>query len=145
MPTLNNEWLMGTIMKRIDVVAAVLIKNGKVLAAKRSEHMALPGLWEFPGGKIESGETPSQALQREINEELKCEVKIRDYLTTTEYTYSFGVVSLSTYYVDLLGADPELTEHSEIRWLAPSELFDVEWAPADIPAVALLARQKKFE
>lgn len=132
-------------MKRINVVAAVLIKNGKILAAKRSETMSLPGLWEFPGGKIEPGESPAQALQREINEELKCEVEIKGYLTTTEYTYSFGIVSLATYYVDLLGADPKLTEHAEIRWLAPSELFDVEWAPADVPAVEILARQEKVE
>jgi 8-oxo-dGTP diphosphatase len=132
-------------MKRIEVVGAVLIKNGKILAAKRSESMALPGLWEFPGGKIEPGETAAQALQREITEELKCDVEIEGYLTTTDYTYPFGIVSLATYYATLKGADPVLTEHAEIRWLTPAELFDVEWAPADIPAVEILARRTDLE
>lgn len=115
------------------------MRDGKILAARRGPSKSLPGLWEFPGGKIEPGETAEEALLREITEELRCDVEVKNYITTTEYEYSFGTVSLSTYYVELKGADPELTEHTEIRWLAPSELFDVEWAPADIPAVELLA------
>lgn len=129
--------------KRIEVVGAVFAKNGKILAARRSKRMSLPGLWEFPGGKIEPGETAAQALQREITEEFKCDVEVRNHLTTTEYPYSFGTVSLATYFVDVVGADPVLTEHSEIRWLAPHELFDVEWAPADIPAVQMLVQQSE--
>lgn len=124
--------------KRINVVGAVLLRNGLVMAARRGEGKTLPGLWEFPGGKIEPGETPAEALQREITEELKCDVEVKGYLTTTEYEYSFGTVSLATYYAELKSADPELTEHTEIRWLRPEELFDVEWAPADIPAVEML-------
>lgn len=125
--------------KRINVVGAVFVKNGRILAAKRSESMSLPGLWEFPGGKIETGETAEAALLREISEEFNCDIEVKSYLTTTEYEYPFGVVSLATYFVDLKGAEPEITEHSEIRWLLPIELFDVEWAPADVPAVRLLA------
>lgn len=125
--------------KRIDVVGAVFVRDGKILAARRGASKSLPGLWEFPGGKIENGESAENALLREITEELKCEVEIGEYLTTTDYEYSFGVVSLSTYYVRLIGDDPVLTEHTEIRWLRPDELFEVEWAPADIPAVELLA------
>ena len=105
--------------------------------------MALPGLWEFPGGKVEPGESPIDALRRELAEELKVNVEVKQYLTTTDYEYEFGVVSLSTYYVELRGTEPVLTEHSEVRWLAPSELFDVEWAPADVPAVRMLAGQAK--
>lgn len=127
--------------KRIDVVGAIFVRDGKVLAARRSSDMALPGLWEFPGGKIEPGETAKEALLREITEELQCDIEVGDYLTTTEYEYPFGIVSLSTYFAKLKGEDPVLTEHSEIRWLAPSELFDVEWAPADIPAIELLANR----
>jgi 8-oxo-dGTP diphosphatase len=127
--------------KRIDIVGAVFTRNGKILAAKRSDTMALPGLWEFPGGKIEPGESPEQALLREIAEELRCVVEVKGRLTTTEHEYPFGTVTLSTYFVELKGADPRLTQHAEIRWLAKHELFDVEWAPADVPAVELLAKQ----
>lgn len=131
--------------KRINVVGAVFLKNGRILAARRSETMSLPGLWEFPGGKIEPGETAEAALLREISEEFNCTIEVKDYLTTTDYEYSFGVVSLTTFFVDLKGTEPEITEHSEIRWLLPSELFEVEWAPADIPAVQLLAKQSLAE
>ncbi len=129
--------------KRIEVVGAVFVKSGKILAARRGGAMALPGLWEFPGGKVEPGESPIDALRRELAEELKVNVEVKQYLTTTDYEYEFGVVSLSTYYVELRGTEPVLTEHSEVRWLAPSELFDVEWAPADVPAVRMLAGQAK--
>ncbi len=124
--------------KRIEVVGAVFIRDGKVLAAKRGPDKALPGMWEFPGGKIEPGENPADALRRELAEELRVDVEVGDYLTTTDYEYDFGTVSLATYYVELTSSDPVLTEHVEIRWLSKSELFDVEWAPADIPAVELL-------
>ena len=126
--------------KRIEVVGAVFIRDGKVLAAKRGPDKALPGMWEFPGGKIEPGESAAEALRRELAEELKVDVEIRNYLTTTEYEYDFGIVSLATYYVELTSSDPVLTEHVEIRWLRKSELFDVDWAPADIPAVELLTQ-----
>lgn len=119
------------------------MKDGKVLAARRSQTMSLPGLWEFPGGKVEPGETAERALLRELAEELKCDAVVNGHLTTTDHEYPFGIVSLSTYYAELRGADPELTEHSEIRWLAPHELFTVEWAPADIPAVELLVERSR--
>jgi len=125
--------------KQIKVVGAVFTRNGKVLAAKRGPDKALPGLWEFPGGKIEPGESAEQALRRELAEELRVEVEVGEYLTTTIHEYDFGTVSLSTYFVDLPTAEPQLTEHVELRWLDKHELFDVEWAPADIPAVELLA------
>ena len=121
--------------KRINVVGAVFIRDGKVLAAKRGPDKALPGLWEFPGGKIEPGESATDALRRELAEELKVDVEIKDY------EYDFGIVSLATYYVELTSSDPVLTEHVEIRWLTKSQLFDVEWAPADIPAVEMLTEQ----
>lgn len=127
--------------RRIEVVGAVLMRDGLILAARRGPGKALPGLWEFPGGKIEPGESAVDALNREIVEEFKREITVQAYLTTTEYEYDFGVVSLTTYFAELHGADPELTEHTEVRWLAPHELFDVEWAPADIPAVQLLVER----
>lgn len=121
--------------KRIDVVGAVLIRDGLVLAAQRSENMSLPLMWEFPGGKIEAQETPQQALERELQEELHVRAEIGEMVESTEYEYDFGVVTLITFYCTLHGSDPELTEHAAIRWVAPQDLLTLEWAPADVPAV----------
>ncbi len=78
--------------KRINVVGAVLTQGTKVLAAQRGEGMSLAGMWEFPGGKIEQGETPQEALRRELQEELLCTAEIGEKVTTTEHDYDFGTV-----------------------------------------------------
>lgn len=127
--------------KRINVTGAVLIDGDKVLAARRGPGKALPGYWEFPGGKIEPGETPEESLSRELQEELLCEAAIGQHITTTEHEYDFGIVILSTYFCELVKGEPQLTEHEEIRWLSASELHTLEWAPADIPAVDIIAKQ----
>src|SRR5699024_10592023 len=126
------------VKRRINVVGAVLVRDGKILAARRGADMALPGMWEFPGGKIEDGETHQQALARELAEELLCEAEVGEHVETTTHEYDFGVVTLSTYLCTLVSGEPQVTEHAEIRWLAPDELDDVVWAPADIPAVRRL-------
>lgn len=122
----------------IVVVGAVLVRDGRILAARRSDEMSLPGYWEFPGGKIEPGETPEEALRRELEEELLCTAEIGDHLETTTHEYDFGIVTLSTYLCTLLSGEPQVTEHAELRWLMPDELGSVEWAPADIPAIERL-------
>lgn len=121
--------------KRINVVGAVLTRGQTVLAARRSSTMSLPGMWEFPGGKIEPDESPEQALVRELEEELLCSAEIGELVETTEHEYDFGIVILTTYYCSLTGDEPRLTEHSEIRWVDAAGLDQLEWAPADIPAV----------
>ncbi|WP_111721122.1 (deoxy)nucleoside triphosphate pyrophosphohydrolase [Homoserinimonas sp. OAct 916] len=121
--------------KQINVVGAVLTRGTTVFAAKRSSEMSLPNMWEFPGGKIEPRESPEKALRRELIEELHCEVEIGDQIETTAYEYDFGTVILTTFYCSLLGDEPRLTEHSEIRWVPAADLDQLEWAPADIPAV----------
>lgn len=121
--------------KEINVVGAVVTSDGKILSAQRSESMSLPGMWEFPGGKIEPGETPRAALVREMQEELLCTVDIGDQVASTRYEYDFGFVTLTTFYATLVEGEPKLTEHSEIRWIDAVDLDSVEWAPADIPAV----------
>ncbi|MDE0583396.1 (deoxy)nucleoside triphosphate pyrophosphohydrolase [Planococcus sp. A6] len=125
--------------KDIHVVGAVIIDNGRILCAKRGMEKSLPGLWEFPGGKIEQGETPQESLKREIQEEMHCEVEIGEQVEHTSYEYDFGIVHLQTYYCKLTKGTPVLTEHTEIKWLAAHELPSLDWAPADIPAIEKLA------
>lgn len=125
--------------KKIYVTGAVLRKDGKILAAKRGKNKSMGGFWEFPGGKIEEGETPKQALARELKEELLIEAAVGEPITTTEHEYDFGIVVLSTFECELNGSSPQLTEHSEIRWLEPDELHQLEWAPADIPTVSIIS------
>lgn len=124
--------------RRITVVGAVIRSNGRILCAQRGPHGSLPGLWEFPGGKVEPGETARAALEREIAEELRCEVEVGERVVTTEYEYDFGVVSLTTFYCALINGSPTLTEHAQVRWLTPEDLRSIDWAPADIAAVDLL-------
>ena len=126
--------------KRINVVGAVLTRGQMIFAVQRSSTMSLPGMWEFPGGKIEPDESPKEALLRELEEELLCSAEIGDHIQTTEHEYEFGVVILTTYYCTLKGDEPRLTEHSEIRWIHFTELDQLNWAPADIPAVEQVMR-----
>ena len=92
-------------MKRIAVVGAVLVRDGRILAAQRGEGMSLAGRWEFPGGKIEPGETPQETLRREIAEELGCRIEIGELVARTEHVYDFGLVDLATYWCRLIAGE----------------------------------------
>ena len=128
-------------MKRtIEVVGAIIVRDGLVYCVQRGPDGSLPGMWEFPGGKVEPGEDEVSALTREIQEELLCEVKVGNKLTTTAHDYDFGTVRLTTYYCDLIGGEPSLTEHAAELWLPPDHLPDLAWAPADVPAVEDVVR-----
>ena len=132
---------MKRMPKLIDVTGAVILRNGTVFAARRGEGKALAGKWEFPGGKIEPGETPEASLARELKEELLIDATVGNHITTAEYEYGFGVVRLSTFYCSLpADAEPTLTEHAESRWVPIAELESLDWAPADIPAVQIITR-----
>ncbi|WGX97944.1 (deoxy)nucleoside triphosphate pyrophosphohydrolase [Nocardioides sp. L-11A] len=122
----------------IEVVGAVIVRDGRVLCAQRRPGGETGGLWEFPGGKVETGETTRQALEREIREELHCEIAVGAELTTTTHAYGFGIVTLTTFQCDLVVGTPVLTEHAAVAWLPASDLLDLPWAPADVPAVELL-------
>ncbi len=124
--------------KQIHVVGAAIGMDGRIMCAQRGHSGYLPGLWEFPGGKIEPGETKQSALQREITEELGCTIEVGREVTTTTHEYEFGEVTLTTFHCLLVAGTPALTEHVAIKWLLPSELDTIPWAPADIPAVELI-------
>ena len=122
------------------MVGAIFIADGKILAAQRGDGRNLAGYWEFPGGKIELGESGAQALAREVREELCVEIKVGDFVARSVYEYEFGVVTLDTYFCTIADGQIQLTEHHEIRWLNVNELFSVKWAPADIPIIEELVK-----
>lgn len=100
--------------------------------------MHLAGLWEFPGGKVEPGETAEGALVREIEEELGCRVAVGDLIVTAAHAYAEKTIALSTYRCALVAGEPVPAEHAEIAWVAPSDLAGLDWAPADVPTVEAL-------
>ena len=124
--------------KIIEVVGAAIIKDNKVLAMQRGEQMTLPGMWEFPGGKIEANETEEQALIREIKEELNIKVQIRYYINEASYDYDFGTVKLKVYTAEIVAGDILMEEHSDGKWVTADELMAIDWAPVDIPAAEAL-------
>ncbi|WP_075618872.1 (deoxy)nucleoside triphosphate pyrophosphohydrolase [Paenisporosarcina indica] len=127
----------------INVVGAIIINDKKeILCALRSEKMALPNLWEFPGGKIEHGESHEKALIREIREELSCEIEVHQFVEDTVYEYETFTINLITYISKVINGTPFASEHAELKWVPIQELLTLEWAPADIPAVnKLLSNQ----
>lgn len=122
--------------KQIKVVGAVTVNGeGDILCALRSAEMSLPNLWEFPGGKIEQGETPEQSLMREIKEELGCTVQVQEMIEDVVHEYPAVIVQLLTYRTKIIEGTPQAKEHAELKWVSPSELERLEWAPADVPTI----------
>jgi len=123
-------------MKTISVVAAIIFdEQGRIFATQRG-YGEWKDWWEFPGGKIEAGETPQQALRREIHEELDAEIEVGELLQTIEYDY----LTMHCFKCKLAGSHVTLLEHEAARWLAPSELHSVQWLPADEEIIEELKR-----
>ena len=117
-------------MKSIEVAAAVIRKENRVLATQRG-YGAYKDWWEFPGGKIEAGETPEEALAREIREELKSEILVGAYIGTVEYDYPEFHLVMKCYWAEIVRGEPVLLEHEAARWLGCDDLNEVNWLPAD--------------
>lgn len=125
-------------MKTINVVAAVIMKEGRVFATQRGYGEFKDG-WEFPGGKVEAGESPEEALRREIREELEVEVNVGDLIDTIEYDYPAFHLSMKCYACTIAGGSPHLLEHEAARWLNAGQLDSVAWLPADITLIPKIA------
>ena len=117
-------------MKTINVVAAIIVKNNKVFATQRGYGDFKDG-WEFPGGKVEEGETPQEALTREIREELAADIRVGELFDIVEYDYPEFHLSMKCYICELVSEEMVLKEHEAARWLFPAELDSVSWLPAD--------------
>lgn len=122
----------------IKVAAAIIQKQGKTFIARRGTSGRLPGMWEFPGGKIEPGETPRQCLKRELNEEFGIDAFIGDYIGTHIHAYEFYTVTLIVYRVKLWQGEFTLRDHTQAFWVSPDEMGRYDFAPADLPFVQML-------
>lgn len=127
-------------MKRIEVVAAIIRKGGAVFATQRG-YGEWKDWWEWPGGKIEAGETPEQALVREIREELDTAVSVDKFLYTVEWDYPAFHLTMHCFMCSLLSGAPHLNEHEAARWLTREQLSEVNWLPADVMLLPLIAEE----
>lgn len=124
--------------KHYEVVCAVIIKDDKVFCCKRKPYGECANKWEFPGGKIEKGETKEEALIREIKEELNCNIKINKYLTTINHEYNTFSLTLHVYISDLLDEIPEMIVHSDFIWCKLENLKELDLAEADYKFLNLI-------
>ena len=127
-------------MKTINVVAAIIEKDGRIFATQRG-YGAYKDWWEFPGGKIEAGETPEEALVREIREELRAEIKVGELFRTVEYDYPEFHMIMQCFLCELISDEIELVEHEAARWLGKEDIRSVRWLPSDIEIVDKLIQK----
>ena len=127
-------------MQNIEVVAAAIYQNGMVLAAQRG-YGEFKGGWEFPGGKIEPGETPEQAIIREIKEEMTATIEVREKLETVEYDYPDFHLTMHCFWTTVKDGKLKLLEHEGARWVDKDTIHTVDWLPADIELVEQVAKK----
>ena len=123
---------------RVEVVAAIVHRNGKILITRRLDHVHLAGLWEFPGGKVEAGESWEGALLREIREELGMEIAVGPEIFTIEHDYPTRSVRLHFFNCTVIQGEPQPLDVSDLRWVTPAQLADFEFPPADAELIKKL-------
>jgi 8-oxo-dGTP diphosphatase len=124
----------------IKVTAAILEKDGRIIIAQRKRSDHLSGKWEFPGGKIEPGETPEACLARELKEEFEIDVAVGNHLGSTVYHYHHISIELMVYQASWVGGTITMNDHNAYRWVSVDQLTEFDFAPADIPFVDMLRR-----
>lgn len=131
---------MGRVLEELEVVGAAILRGSRCLVALRSQGMAEAGRWEFPGGKVEAGEAPHEALAREVREELGCDVEVGRWIGRGRATTASGrSIRLDVYLAVILDGEPRAREHAELRWVEAEELRRLDWACADVPIADALA------
>ena len=128
-------------MKKIEVAAAIIVKDNKVFATQRGYGEFKDG-WEFPGGKLEPGESAREALAREIREELDVDIRVEKLLETVEYDYPEFHLTMHCFICELLSEEIVLKEHEDARWLKKEELDSVGWLPADVGVISKIFELK---
>ena len=126
-------------MRQIEVVAAIIVKDNKVFATQRGDG-EWKDFWEFPGGKIDAGETPEEALRREIKEELDTEIAVGELFTTINYDYPTFHITMHCYLCTIENGSLTLLEHEAAKWLSLEQLDSVTWLPADLLVIAELQK-----
>lgn len=126
----------------IDVSCAILIRNSKLMIVRRSPEMRLGGKWEFPGGKVDVGESPEACIVREIQEELLIDIRVLGSLHPVFHSYPRGDIRLFPFIVDLISEqEPQLTEHDAIAWVDLDEILEYDLAAADVPILGQLKKE----
>ena len=129
-------------MKKTIVTASIIINSAfEVLIAQRNNESKLASKWEFPGGKIEPGETPQECLYRELVEEMDIHVQVKDLFDTVYHSYDHGSIVLQAYLCYIESGEPQPLEHQKIRWVSIQDLLNYDLAPADIPIAQKLIRE----
>ena len=129
-------------MKTIRVAAGIIIYNGKILIAQRRHDKTCANLWEFPGGKIEQGETMQECLRRELQEELNLPIIVGDYFMTSTYAYDFGSVELNAYWATSESENISFhPDHEDARWISLAEIDNYDFPPADKPILEALKKE----
>ena len=131
--------------KLVEVVAAVIEnENNEILCALRSPIMTLPNMWEFPGGKIELGESREEALIREVKEELELDINNLEYLTTVDYDYPKFHLTMHCFICEICGGELVLNAHNDAKWVSLEELSTQKWVPADVEVVEKILNDFKI-